>query len=153
MYSKELDQVRIAMLSDKNNAFIGSLLLSMNFEWDNNISTAATDGDTVFFNREFFGELSKEERIGVYRHEVTKPYQRAGRPDSGLGKPCGTRAGKAWTAKGVTKSSGYPNGMDRKNFLPMNQQHGFAAITFFRGFAANGLIVKEHGASTACGAV
>ncbi len=50
-------------------------------------------------------------KVGDVLH-VTKPYQRAGRPDSGLGKPCGTRARKAWTAKGVTKSSGYPNGMD-----------------------------------------
>lgn len=70
MYSKELDQLRVAMLSDKNNAFIGSLLLSMNFEWDDSITTAATDGNTVFFNKDFFKSLSKEERIGVYRHEL-----------------------------------------------------------------------------------
>lgn len=54
----------------QRSAFFSTLALFAKFESSNHIPTAATDGQTIFVNPEFFAALTPEERDGLLAHEV-----------------------------------------------------------------------------------
>jgi predicted metal-dependent peptidase len=61
-----------AMLMDiaKRNTFFASLSLQAKIEVSHEIPTAATDGDRIFVNPDFFAKMTLEEQSGVLLHEV-----------------------------------------------------------------------------------
>ena len=67
---KELDRTKVSVFLGKNSAFFGSLACSMEFRWDESISTAETNGKYIRWNPQWFQSLSKDERIFVYLHEL-----------------------------------------------------------------------------------
>lgn len=48
----------------------GSILANLKFEVLKEISTAATDGSTIYYNPEFISSLSKDEQTFVFAHEI-----------------------------------------------------------------------------------
>ena len=85
---KELDRTKARIFIGTSAAFLGPLMCSMKWEWDEQIKTAATDGATVWWNPTFFMELTKEHRITVLLHELWHTarlhMQRKGSRDSRL---------------------------------------------------------------------
>jgi len=53
--------------------FVGTIALSMPFEFDENIKTAATNGQRIKFNPEFVNELTDEEVKFLVAHECFHP--------------------------------------------------------------------------------
>lgn len=68
-YSKTNISIWITALG-KISPFFGSLVLFIKFVPTNKIDTAATDGETLYFNERFMLSLSKNEQLGVILHEV-----------------------------------------------------------------------------------
>lgn len=72
----KLDEVMAQAISaslqrmQQRSAFFSTLALFAKFESSSQIPTAATDGQTIFVNPEFFGALTPEERDGLLAHEV-----------------------------------------------------------------------------------
>lgn len=67
---KELDRVKVKVFLSKNAAFLGSLMSSLEFSWDENIDTAATNGISIKFNPSYFNALVPTARISVLTHEL-----------------------------------------------------------------------------------
>lgn len=70
---RELDKTKSEVFIGKNAAFMGSLMCSMDFIWDENILTAATDGTCVWWNPQFFLGLNVPTRRFVLVHELWHP--------------------------------------------------------------------------------
>ena len=70
--SKQLDSVRLKIfVHDKFSAFYGPLMCSLHFIWDDETNnTAYTDGERLAFNREFFTQLTTDQRLAVTQHEI-----------------------------------------------------------------------------------
>jgi len=69
-FDKELDKTKARVFIGTDAAFLGSLMCSMQFEWSNEIPTAATDGVKIIWNPEHFLGLSKDQRVTVLLHEI-----------------------------------------------------------------------------------
>jgi predicted metal-dependent peptidase len=67
---RELDRTKSRVFIKKNSAFLGSVMSSLEFKWDSSISTAATDGVSLFWNKDFFLSLPPDARETVLRHEI-----------------------------------------------------------------------------------
>lgn len=67
---RELDRVKAMIFIGTNAAFLGSLMCSMQFEWDPEIPIAATDGVTVWWNPTMFMSLNKDQRVYILLHEI-----------------------------------------------------------------------------------
>ena len=50
--------------------FFGSVVASVGYEENKDIPTAATDGETIYYNSEYLEGLSVEEQTFVFAHEV-----------------------------------------------------------------------------------
>lgn len=50
--------------------FFGSVVAGVEYIEDNEIPTAATDGERIYYNPNFFNSISKEEQTFVFAHEV-----------------------------------------------------------------------------------
>lgn len=68
--NQELDKVKGGLFFKKGSGFLGALLCKLEFQWRNDIDTAATDGEMLYWNPEFFASLSREVRITVLAHEL-----------------------------------------------------------------------------------
>ena len=69
--SKELDRTKSSVfLSQKNAAFLGSLMCSLNFVWSRELPTAGTDGVTLQWNPDYFNSLPKDSRSTDLQHEL-----------------------------------------------------------------------------------
>lgn len=68
--TRELDRAKSELFAHKYAAFYGSLLCSLNFYWDANIQTAATDGVNLMWNPYWFQQLKPKTRVTVLIHEV-----------------------------------------------------------------------------------
>lgn len=68
--ARELDRVKARTFLDSNAAFLGSILVKLNFVWDEKTKTAATDGKTIWWNPEFFKSIPLEARTTVLLHEI-----------------------------------------------------------------------------------
>jgi len=67
---KMLNKSKGQLFFNKNSGFLGSLLCRMRFEWSDDIDTAATNGETLYWNPEFFLSLDEETRVTVLAHEL-----------------------------------------------------------------------------------
>lgn len=65
-----LDQVKAKVFMGDNAAFLGSIMCSLNFQWDTEIPTAATDGLDLRWNPEWFLKIPPKSRITVLLHEL-----------------------------------------------------------------------------------
>ena len=69
--SKQLDITKSKVfLSEKNAAFLGSLMCSLNFVWSRDLPTAATNAITFWWNPDWFLSLDPEVRKTVLMHEL-----------------------------------------------------------------------------------
>lgn len=50
--------------------FFGSVVTYVDYKENKNISTAGTDGKTIYYNKEFLSKISNEEQVFVFAHEV-----------------------------------------------------------------------------------
>jgi predicted metal-dependent peptidase len=71
--TRELDKTKSGVFLGKNAAFLGSLMSSLNFQWDSSLPTAATDGVGLWWNPDFFLKLKPEVRKTVLMHELWHP--------------------------------------------------------------------------------
>lgn len=67
-YSKRLYMARIRLLN--SNGFYGLLLTHVKFSLDLQVETAATDGETIYFDPRFLDRISDNELIFVLMHEI-----------------------------------------------------------------------------------
>lgn len=67
---RELDITKSKVFLGENAAFLGTLMSSMNFVWSRSIPTAATNGETFWWNPDFFLSLEAETRKTVLIHEL-----------------------------------------------------------------------------------
>lgn len=73
--ARELDKVRANIFTGRYSAFFGSVMTSMEFIWDSTIDTAATNGEKIWWNPEWFLTLPFETRCFVMRHELGHVYR------------------------------------------------------------------------------
>lgn len=67
---KFLNKAKIGVMSEENSAFICTILFSLKQSWVPEIPTAATDGENLFINPDWFGDLTPKARIGLLMHEA-----------------------------------------------------------------------------------
>lgn len=105
---KELDRTKSRVFMQKGtSAFLGPVMCSMDFHWDSNIKTAATDGTKVWWNPEFFMYLNPETRCTVLIHELwhpalLHPVRRVGRDPEIWNKACDYRINNDLKASGFS---------------------------------------------------
>ncbi len=68
--NREMDRVKSQVFLNKNAAFFGSLLCSLDFKWDTSIETAATDGVSIWWNPEFFKQIESGTNKTILMHEL-----------------------------------------------------------------------------------
>lgn len=72
--TRKLDQAKSKIFMGKNAAFMGSLMSSLDYIWDEGISTACTDCATyVAWNPQWFVQLEPETRLTILAHELWHP--------------------------------------------------------------------------------
>ena len=67
---RELDRVKTKVFLGNNSAFLGSIMSSMDFVWSYDVPTAATNGETFWWNPVFFLNLEPQTRETVLLHEL-----------------------------------------------------------------------------------
>ena len=69
---KEISNITYDILvsRNQNSIFLGTLLSLTEIHWDSTIQTAATDGEVIKFNPEFFKELCYESKQAILLHEA-----------------------------------------------------------------------------------
>lgn len=68
--NREMDRVKSKVFMGNSSAFLGSIMCSLNFSWDETIPTACTDGLTLKFNPNFFMSIPIDTRKTVLLHEL-----------------------------------------------------------------------------------
>jgi predicted metal-dependent peptidase len=71
--TRQLDIAKSGVFLGNNAAFLGSLMCSMNFFWDKDVGTAATDGVNLYWNPDWFLKLTPATRKTVLVHELWHP--------------------------------------------------------------------------------
>lgn len=67
---KLVARAKIGLMQKPDSTFFAVLCCSLPMSFSNEISTAATDGESLFLNPDFFTGLSLEERITLLAHET-----------------------------------------------------------------------------------
>lgn len=70
LLNRELDRTKSAVFLGKTAAFLGSIMCSLNFIWDESIPTAATNGIDFWWNPKWFMESPPQSRKTVLVHEL-----------------------------------------------------------------------------------
>jgi predicted metal-dependent peptidase len=70
---RELDKVKTSVFLGNNAAFLGSIMSSMSFHWDERIKTACTNGIELRWNPRFFMSRSRSFNKAVLVHELWHP--------------------------------------------------------------------------------
>lgn len=65
-----LDKSKGRLFLKKRAAFLGTIMCSLEFIWDESVETAATDGIRFWWNPWFFCAIPEEERAFVIAHEI-----------------------------------------------------------------------------------
>jgi len=68
--TKDLNKAKIGILSVHSSAFICTILFSLKLRWEKSIPTAATNGEYILINPDFFHNLTSSQRIGLLAHEA-----------------------------------------------------------------------------------
>ena len=64
----DIEQIKRKMLI--KYPFFGSIVANSSYKEDNSLKTAATDGEVIYYNKNFFENLSSDEQVFVMSHEV-----------------------------------------------------------------------------------
>lgn len=67
---KSMSKAKIALLNKKNATFISTIVLSLEFSWDETIPTACTNGLDLCMNPDFWMKQNPLEQIGLLAHEA-----------------------------------------------------------------------------------
>lgn len=67
---RELDRVKSEVFLGKTAAFLGSIMCSLRFQWDETVGTAGTDGIDLYWDPNFFTRSSRAQNIFVMLHEI-----------------------------------------------------------------------------------
>lgn len=67
---RELDRAKTKVFLGNNSAFLGSIMSSMDFVWSYDVPTAATNGETFWWNPVFFLNSEPTIRESVLLHEL-----------------------------------------------------------------------------------
>jgi len=73
MLDREMDRTKTQVFLNKNAAFLGPLMCSLNFSWVTDIQTACTDGVSLLWNPHFFLAMPVETRKTILMHELWHP--------------------------------------------------------------------------------
>lgn len=65
-----IEHTRMIMALESQVAFINALLFNLRFQWTDKIATAGVTARSFYLNPEFFMKCSKEERVGLFIHEL-----------------------------------------------------------------------------------
>lgn len=65
-----LDKAKMRVFLGTNAAFLGSIMCSLEFVWDDTQPTAWTDGLRLGWNSDWFLSLNDDERVGLLVHEL-----------------------------------------------------------------------------------
>lgn len=68
--NRELDKAKSKLFLNSNAAFLGPVLTSLDFIWDDDIETAATDGERFWWAPKDFLICTFDERVSTIFHEV-----------------------------------------------------------------------------------
>lgn len=68
--NRQLDNVKVLLFQKRWNGFLGPLVASISFTWDNTISTACTNGVYMAWNPKFFKSLDRDTQVTVLAHEA-----------------------------------------------------------------------------------
>ncbi|MFA7188496.1 MAG: VWA-like domain-containing protein [Sphaerochaetaceae bacterium] len=69
----QLDRTKSQVFLGKNAAFLGSIMCDLIFVWDDNVESAETDGQHLWWNSEWFISLKPETRKTILVHELWHP--------------------------------------------------------------------------------
>ena len=70
LLNRQLDNVKVLLFQKRWNGFLGPLVASISFTWDNTISTACTNGVYMAWNPKFFQSLDRNTQVTVLAHEA-----------------------------------------------------------------------------------
>lgn len=80
-----LEKTKVKVFIGSNAAFLGSLACTSNIHWDESVPTAATDGESIWWNPTWFATLKPSHRETVFVHELWHPgrmhFERRGERD------------------------------------------------------------------------
>lgn len=65
-----LNKAKIALMSNPDTMFFTTVCFSMDHKWSMEVPTAGTDGLTIYFNPDYFMNLTPEERVFLILHET-----------------------------------------------------------------------------------
>lgn len=68
--NRQLDNVKVLLFQKRWNGFLGPLIASISFTWDNTIDTACTNGVFMAWNPKFFKSLDRDTQVTVLAHEA-----------------------------------------------------------------------------------
>ena len=72
-HQASLDKAKIRLMSSPDSVFITTVCLSMRHVWSYEVPTAAVDGNTIWFNPDFWIALDKDEQFFLLQHETWHP--------------------------------------------------------------------------------
>ena len=64
----DLEKIKTKMLV--KYPFFGSIVCNVNYKKNNNVSTASTDGETIYYNLDYLNKLKVDEQIFILAHEI-----------------------------------------------------------------------------------
>ncbi|MBL1322205.1 MAG: hypothetical protein COA63_014270 [Methylophaga sp.] len=67
---KLLDKTFGQLFGMNGSTFLGRLLCTIDFKWNDQIPTACTDGSYIHWNKEWFLELTEPSRVTILAHEL-----------------------------------------------------------------------------------
>lgn len=70
LLQKLLDKAKSKVFLGSNNAFLSSLMCSMDFVWTRDVPTAATNGEIIWWNPDWFIKIPEDTRVSVLLHEI-----------------------------------------------------------------------------------
>lgn len=68
--TREMDRVKARAFLNSNSAFLGPIVVSLRFHWDENEATASTNGIVLKWNPDWFMSLTPPSRAIVLLHEL-----------------------------------------------------------------------------------
>ncbi len=65
-----LEKSKIQLLCKKDAVFLSTIVCSLDFQWDNTIRTACTNGLFMKISPDFFTDLPEAQRVTLLAHEA-----------------------------------------------------------------------------------
>ena len=104
--NRQLDNTKVLLFQKKWNGFLGPLVASISFIWDNTISTACTNGVFMAWNPKFFESLDRDTKVTILAHEAWHiAFQHMARRGNRI--PYIWNVAADYTINGMLKAAGY----------------------------------------------